>query len=284
MSTGYLDMCPHDFDSYMMGCYVFRYHPEEQQVTAWQHGGIYDYDDEDDGDARECSCMLTRIGAHDQVCMNIGELFDSPNWVVHRFPIGYIAIMGGTKLVRLASEPYERRMRKGTNFDYVRGQDIVSTCEQMIPPAVQSMLSSYAFNALSHSSCMWNVLLLEGLCEQLALGNDRPFHNSVPRNLSRTRSRAMVRDVLDPTNERTVAALSPEVAVVGSKRGKRAVVLYNGRILGTLRPTGSKVVLESDYHLSFEKGAIRNTVMASVETTIMPMVCNQTIWSTKKAS
>jgi len=285
MSTGYLDMCPHDFDNYMMGCFVFRYNPENHKVTAWQHGGIFDYDDEDDGDARACSCMLTLVNGHDQTAMNIGELFDSPYWVVHRFPIGYVAIMNGTKLVRLASEPYERRMRKGTNFDYVRGQDLVLTYAQDVPQQVQTLLSSYAFSSLEHTSGSWSVLLLDGLCEQLALGNDRPFHSVVPRGAARARSRSMVREVMDPNNPRTVAAVSPEVAVVGRKKAKRAIVLYNGRILGTLRFTAdrSELVLTSNYHTSFEKGAIRKTVVASIETSIVPMVSHHIVWSTKVA-
>lgn len=285
MSIGYNNMTLNDFSNYTDGTYTFHYNEERERVDVYMHEGVESYDEDYGGetDARECSAYLRQItheGNGPTRMVDIETLIDSPKWILHRFPTGYVAIELGARLVRLALEPTHRRMMKGTTMQFMRGRAIVNSMDRTVPAEVRSALGPVCLNRTAGQVDAIERKIMLGMCDQLWLGHT-PAFRQVHITDATERSKKAVRDMFAPFMRRKVMCVSPETAIImASPGGAVAYVLHNGDLAGTLTCDRHKGILhlESEWLRGFSAGNIRAAAKTTYTDLFTSTFCDTIEW------
>lgn len=277
MSIGYKDMTAYDFDSYMNGSFTFQYSESAGKVFAYQHEGVArQYEDDDDSDATAFEAMLSPINNGPHRYQSVSTLVDSPEWILHRFPTGYVAVKDGAHLLRVALEPSSRRMRKGLDMGHMRGLPILDEVDPRIPESVRRTIGSSCVHYAGRYANVSDLDIVRGLCEQLWLGHTPAFRRvSIPD--ASKRSKDLIRTTL---RTRNAVAIDQSTAVVRAlgKEG-RGYLLYNGQYMGRLLVEPDNTInLTCTALASTQRGVLRTKMREAYTQIFTKTVCDSITW------
>lgn len=255
MSTGYDTVTNGDFINYMVGGAAFeRITDGTGEVIAWYMTAIGDAPSNEY--AANNHCIMSRVDSDETKRVAISTLLQSRDWILHRFPVRYLANANETALASLSLEPRERRMLKSTTAQFMRH----------IPIAQGSPEIVNRLPGLRHGMNGDDVML--GIARVLSYGHHQLFF---PMNTRCARDcNADVREMLtSDTCTRKVVVPDSHTAIVlcprdGMADGEDCMLIHQSEVLGTLALTDDNIQMTSDYSQAFS-GADQAMIESGVE-------------------
>lgn len=280
MSIGYDMVTPHDFINYFCGCSAFNYNPDTGRVKAWVISDLYDPDEY--GYANECTVRLTEpTTREDRYNLLLGKsrdvdcsvLFDSPRWIIHRFSLGYVPMEDG-KLVYVAAETTERRMRKGTNLGLAEFSGLLFREDKSDQGDDDRLVGLVTHAHISDATAE----IASGIATVLEYGNNPAMRRNIPANEARQRSNQAIKDLLSGKLGTDIVVPSFDTAVIrtGDKRHQAAMLLYNGRYLGQIKLSRGTVTLEART-MGYNDIHAGRLARDGLEALVVPMVVDRVV-------
>lgn len=262
---GYNNLTHYDWSHYFEGGVCFH-RQDNGHVSAYQMCHLIDYEHEaydEDGELidqdesfvdQEHSCLLVLVGTSaivepgKELAMSLRTLFQSPDWIVHRFQLGYVPI-GDNELAFVGMEPTASRMTKSLNAQNLYTYGILSAQDEEGRQVIVSTLDKIqrgltAGRSLRHDRWrdVWS-----GICKVLSYGKCPTFGRT--SHLTATSTVARVRDMLcTQVADRIESIICPDftTAIVAHRSATRVgYVVTNGSVVGTLTCATGRVVLHA---------------------------------------
>lgn len=262
--------CTEDARMYWNNAVVF--HWEDTTVTPYylaipsecewgyddERGEEERYDNEDYTEMfSDCPCELVPVGnnsADAKLRHATGhELLTLPQWVLHRFPLEYVAV-GNDTLARVSGEPRSSRAFKGTSPANMTGLPLIdnlTTFNERSPrsPSLQERIIATTQGWVPRAATQ-EVGMLYGIAEVLRIGTPQCMRRVISAEDATIRARALVHDMF--VTERRVVVPDFPVAIIKHRvHHDKAYVLYRGRYIGLL--------LYSDGEITFKPEATGKT-------------------------
>lgn len=269
MSIGYEDMHSNDFNNYMCGTYAFKLEEGGKAVRAYSHLGIAD---DYEADAHNSTCTMRECMEGDHQRINVGEMFSSPEWITHRFPTGYLSVNNNTRLIRIALEPWERRMRKGLDFGSLRMMSIIEIGRNpKLSPKLVHRIRTFGGGTPD------TLQLLDGICQQLRLGQTTSFGGLITASQAKARAVKAVTNLLsNPVS--TALAINPELAIIKPVgKTQQGTVLNNGSVIGTVE-MGEELVFTSPVLRDYATRDLRIVARRGLKSLINRTITSNIIW------
>lgn len=273
MSIGYDLVSPRDFNNYWSGCTAYKYDKASGEVSAWHIIGIEEEDEHNNEYAIECSCALNRYGRRgipDTVSVTCDVLFSSPEWIIHRFALGYVPVQD-TTLVYISAETDDRRMRKGTSLGQAEFQGLLfregddQACKDLPEGLVTRVLRPDDTPSLA-----------DGIAKVLSYGNNPSMRRNISRTVAMLKSNDAVKKFF---NDRDAYIVVPnfDTALVKTT-AQAAILLYNGKYLGHVRSRKGATRL-TVRHTEYPSEGARELAQAGITDLIVPMVADSISFS-----
>ena len=227
MTIRYDQLHPGDWTSYFEGCIVFYF--DGITVVPYRIGGFSSDPDEQEW-ACDCECVLYHSSdRNNSMLVSIEELLNEPQWLLHRFPIGYLAIDNDT-LINISVETNHRRMRKGTTFSELEyhGSLFGEEISDQVPDNIARRLVNY--NGQGYSTGALSL----AVANVLTYGNNPAMRTNIPINEAKSKANKGIKDMM-ASEDVNVCVPSFDTALIRHRSTRDvAIVLHNGRLLGRL--------------------------------------------------
>jgi hypothetical protein len=153
------------------------------------------------------------------------DLLERPEYIISRFPVGYVPIENYTKLVRLTAQPTSRLAQKGTCARFFIYHDVV----KLYDDATSGQL---AVVQASRRAAVSDREVMVGIASVLSTGTPPVMRRVIAERSALRNSRQHVLDLFE-NPDRRVAVPSFNVAIVKHRsHSQQGYVLYGGRLIG----------------------------------------------------
>ena len=247
----YKDLTRVDFTNYWGNCFVFKYDSTTREVTPW---GIVDQVYGADGTPSVTGPIETGraklinasipnnlipkdenrnsiVDGENVVLVPIEDLFNRPEYITHRFQVGYVRTPSDT-LYQLSLEPMMRRMSKGTSFNNLQMHGIACNGTNDSDP-LAPRVRDYLLGRLSHGYEKTDIL--RAISDVLQVGHTPCMRRNVDRARASATSHEEVLGMLRGDHDQRVVVPDFSTAIVGHRNiTGRATVLQHGTFVGTL--------------------------------------------------
>ena len=226
MTIGYDQLRPSDFLAYFEGCIVFHY--DGDVVSPYLMGGFCE-DPDGSRYAEDLEVCVYPFGSDTPVIETVYTLLNTPEWLMHRFPVGYLA-MSENELINISVETNSRRMRKGTTLGETEynGALYGESLSDHVPDAL-------AYGLVNHTGKHYGTAdIAQAIADVLSYGNNPAMRTNIPPNAAKVKANAAIKGMFDGED---VSVLVPsfDTAIVRHRSARdTAIVLHNGRLLGRL--------------------------------------------------
>jgi hypothetical protein len=259
---GYNNLTAYDWSHYFEGGVAFHREGVGSvraylmcSLTDYSVEPVYDYDEdgheimiepdyEEDGRFvdRDCHALLRSCGTGEvrERIVSLRTLFESRQWVVHRFQLGYVPL-GPHDLAFVGMEPRQSRMIKAMSGHNMYTHGIINSVDadgsfKHVSTLRRIQMGLTSGRTLRHDK--WPDLW-DGICEVLGYGKTPIFRGSGISTVE------LVRDMLScPVEDRVRSVLCPDfsTAIIAHRSAPNlGYVVSNGSVLGTLTVEGSTV-------------------------------------------
>ena len=259
MSTGYDQVNEADFNNYFAGGMAFRYHPATGRVMAYKIMMIENEEGDLRGLASENSVRV-RDSSGNYSSVDVDDLFNSNEWVIHRWPIQYITRDDQT-LLAIGMEPRDRRMSKSLNIGHLSFSGVMSTFANHMPPDISTALGRGPNNSDLRSPQGID----KALAKVLSYGH-HPYFSQISQEVPKGKrwarnAKQEVTDILSGTSDAKVVVPESYTALIKHASEPKMYVVHHGAFIGELMMEDDKLVLVSKHGQEYSEGTERSLVL-----------------------
>lgn len=257
-----------DGQMYFDGCTGFFYDDSTGKVKPFELC-CESYYDEDEGEPLFVEVEhYARFLEEDRSREVLGhDLLCDPRYILSRFPLGYVPLEGGKKLVRITAQPISRRAAKGLVHDFIQYHPIAEV-------GGNGTLRS----VLEHTRGPSRDVLCAGIAEVLTIGMPPIMRRNIRASVANSNARLAVRELFR-NPDRVVCVPDFSVAIV-KKRGSSdtGYVLYRGRLIGEARIKPDQTVTYVGY-LKGKKDGTRPLIRKVQKEVTTRLFADRVTWS-----
>lgn len=163
------------------------------------------------------------------------ELFMSPEYILHRFPVEYVPVNG--TVVRVTVEPTDRRAFKGLTASHVTGLPILPGVQTDVDSDQPETVELYhrvtsSTNWLT-TSRSWDEFC-RGVASVLEVGIPSCMERAVPRVTASRNAKALVASMFADEAKNVAVPDFSAVVIRGQTDRNSGLVIHRGRIIGNV--------------------------------------------------